>query len=363
MRASGIACLAFAIIGVFGCSESQDAPAGAAGNPASGASAGGAPGAAGATLSGAAGSSVGGAALGGAAAGGPSGGGAAPNGGMGGAGAASGGAPSGGAAGGGACPWPATAKAVVSLNYDDGLDTQLAVVAPLLDARGLKASFFLANYQGEDHNWALPNLTSPLDARHMAWQQMVAHGHELSAHTVKHPCDAGQLAAYTVPQMEAELDDNIARLKRLGAQEPFTFGYPCLAEQGVGNPKQDLGPAVAARFIAARKSPEVVADPLAVDLYAVPNMEPIGKSAAQLRAMVDDAIAKKGWIMFGYHGIGPAVASCPQGNAYAPQTCMLNHNVSDAAAHLALLDYLVEKKNEVWTATFKEAVLCFKTRR
>jgi peptidoglycan/xylan/chitin deacetylase (PgdA/CDA1 family) len=350
--------VAFALISAaFGCSESQSGtPAGAAGNAAGS-------GGAAAPLAGAGGSlsTAGG---GGAAAGGA--GGAGVPGGTGGAGApgsAGSGGGSGGAAGGGSCPWPDTAKAVVSLNYDDGLDTQLVVVAPLLDARGLKASFFLANYQGEDHNWALPNLISPLNERHMAWQAMVSQGHELSAHSVKHPCDAGQLASYTVSQMEAELDDNILRLERLGAQAPFTFGYPCLAEQGVGDPKQDLGPAVAARFIAARKSPEVVADPLTVDLYAVPNMEPMGKSGDELRAMVDQAIAQGGWIMFGFHGIGPEVTSCPQGNDYAPETCMLNHNVSAADAHLALLDYLVEKNSEVWTATFKEAVLCFQALR
>jgi hypothetical protein len=163
--------------------------------------------------------------------------------------------------------------------------------------------------------------------------------------------------------MEAELDDNIARLERLGAAQPFTFGYPCLAEQGVGSPKQDFGPGVAARFIAARKSPELVANPLTVDLYAVPNLEPMGKSAEQLRAYVDDAIAQQGFIMFGFHGVGPEVTSCPQGNDYAPETCMLNHNVSDADAHLALFDYLVEKQAEIWTTTFKEAVLCFQSLR
>jgi hypothetical protein len=42
---------------------------------------------------------------------------------------------------------------------------------------------------------------------------------------------------------------------------------------------------------------------------------------------------------------------------------MLNHNVSSADAHLALLDYLVEKKAQVWTATFKEAVQCLRSRR
>jgi len=353
MRVCGFAHLAFILSFGWGCSES---PPGETSNSVAGATSGGAGAVAGGsavqTTAGTAGMLSAG------------GGGASPSGGGGAGGAPAVGGGAGGAAGSASvCPWPASVKAVVSLNYDDGLDTQLAEIAPLLDARGLHASFFLANYQGEDHNWALPNLTSPLNDRHKAWQQVLSKGHELSAHSVKHPCDAGQLASYTVPQMEAELDDNIARLKRLGAKAPFTFGYPCLAEQGVGNPKQDLGPAVQARFIASRKSPEVVAKPLTVDFYAVPNLEPIGKSAQQLRAYVDDAIAQNGWIMFGYHGVGAEKLSCPQGNDYAPATCMLNHNVSATDAHIALLDYLVEKKAEVWVATFKEAVLCFKSQR
>jgi sialate O-acetylesterase len=251
----------------------------------------------------------------------------------------------------------------VTLNYDDGLDTHLRDIVPALDQRGLKASFFLANYQGEDHNWALPNVTDPLNARHMAWQAVVQNGHELSGHSVFHPCDPGHLASYTMQQMEAELDDNIARLERLGATAPFTFGYPCLAEQGIGNPTMDFGHLVEARFIASRKSPDNIADPNTVDFYVVPNVEPIGQSAADLTGLVDDAIAQQGWVQFGYHGVGAAVASCPQGNDYDPQACALNHNVSDEAAHTALLDYLVEKQAEVWTATFKDVVQCLQSQR
>ncbi len=353
MRVRCILSLALVVAGTLGCGDSTGAEPGAAGSGGASSTAGSGGASVSAGAGGGAGTVTGGSAAGVAGQSGGTGGGGAPNAGAG----------TGGAAGGTACPWPASVKAVVSLNYDDGLDTHLAEIAPLLEARGLKASFFLANYQGEDHNWALPNLTSPLTARHVAWQQMVVKGHELSAHSVKHPCDAGHLASYTLPQMEAELDDNIARLERLGATAPFTFGYPCLAEQGIGNPKQDFGPSVQARFIASRKSPEVVADPLSVDFYAVPNLEPIGKSAEQLRGFVDDAIAQNGWIMFGYHGVGAERTSCPQGNDYAPETCMLNHNVSAADAHLALLDYLVEKQAEVWTTTFKEAVQCFKALR
>lgn len=261
------------------------------------------------------------------------------------------------------CPFPGSVDAIVTLNYDDGLDVHLQDVAPALDARGLKASFFLANYQGEDHNWALPNLTAPLNERHNAWRALAMNGHELSGHTVFHPCDAGHLASYTTAQMSAELDENIARLERLGATAPFTFGYPCLAEQGIGNPTMDFGPLVEARFIASRKSPDMVADPTTVDFYVVPNLEPVGKTGAQLRAYVDEAIANHGWAMYGFHGVGTEQASCPQGNDYAPESCMINYLTSSTEAHEELLDYLVEKQDQVWTATFKDVVQCLQTLR
>jgi sialate O-acetylesterase len=253
--------------------------------------------------------------------------------------------------------------AIATLNYDDGLDVHLRDVIPALDQRGLKASFFIANYQGEDHNWALPNLTDPLNARHLAWQAAVANGHELSAHTVFHPCDAGHLASYTMQQMEAELDDNIARLERLGATAPFTFGYPCLAENGIGNPNMDMGPLVEARFIASRKSPNVIADPATVDFYTVPNVEPLGQTGEQLCGLVDDAIAQQGWVQFGFHGVGQEQSSCPQGLDYDPQACAINYQATPTDAHEALLDCLVAKQAQVWTATFKEAVLCLQSRR
>lgn len=363
-----LAAVAF-LLSATGCSSSDRGSDAAAGSGGTAGSVGGAAGQGGNTAfagNGSGGSAAGAAGVGGAAAGGAAGDGTGgvPAAGSGGLSSGGGGAGGGAGAGGAAnCPWPAQKGAIATLNYDDGLDTQLRDVIPALDARGLKASFFIANYQGEDHNWALPNLTDPLNARHLAWQAAVQNGHELSAHTVFHPCDAGHLASYTLQQMADELDDNIARLERLGATAPFTFGYPCLAEQGIGQPTTDFGPLVEERFIASRKSPDIIADPATVDLYVVPNVEPMGKSAQDLTGLVDQAIAQGGWVQFGYHGFGPEVTSCPQGNDYDPQSCALNHNVSDAGAHEALLDYLVEKQDQIWTATFKEAVLCLQAQR
>jgi hypothetical protein len=163
--------------------------------------------------------------------------------------------------------------------------------------------------------------------------------------------------------MEAELDQNIARLERLGATAPFTFGYPCLAEQGIGNPTTDFGALVQARFIASRKSPDQVADPTTVDFYTVPNLEPMGKTGAQLKAYVDQAIATHGWAMYGFHGVGVEQASCPQGTGYAPDSCMINYLTTPTEAHEELLDYLVEKRDQVWTATFKDVVQCLRALR
>jgi peptidoglycan/xylan/chitin deacetylase (PgdA/CDA1 family) len=109
----------------------------------------------------------------------------------------------------------------VTLSYDDGLDGQLQNAVPALDARGLKATFFLASFQGVEHNWSLPDPTSELTARHQAWQQVASSGHELGGHTIYHPCDNNnpgfQPQDYDQLRMAEELDESILRLARLGA--------------------------------------------------------------------------------------------------------------------------------------------------
>jgi sialate O-acetylesterase len=290
---------------------------------------------------------------------------------MGGAGAGAGGA--GGLAGGGAATAgsagaPGTfagfeggAVAAVTLTYDDGLDPHLATVQPALDAAGLHGTFFLSNFEGVDHDWALPNLTEPLNARHLAWQAAGQKGHELADHTVNHPCDnAGkapnwQLGVYTQMRMAAELDDSIARLTRLGATTPITFAYPCASDKkGIGAAKEDYSPLVAARFFAARVSDGGIAQPAQVDLLHVPQLDTGGKTGEELKAMVDQAIAAKGWLVLLFHGVGGEQTSCPQGLVYQPENCMINYLTTSTEAHQALVDYLASKKTEVWTATFKE---------
>ncbi len=273
-----------------------------------------------------------------------------------------------GDAGGATITFPAGAVAAVSLTYDDGLDPHLTVVGPLLDAHGLKGTFFLSNFEGVDHQWALPNLKDPLNERHLAWQAMGQKGHELAAHTVNHPCNSAtkapnyHLTDYDMTRMATELDDDLARLERLKSATPFTFAYPCASDKmGIGPSSQDFGPLVAARFFAARGSDTRIADPEAVDLYHVSLLDALGKTGDELRAMVDQAILQKGWLVFLFHGVG-ADTTCPKLD-YQPTVCMINYLVTSAAAHQSLIEYLDQKKAQVWTATFKDVAQRVQTQR
>jgi peptidoglycan-N-acetylglucosamine deacetylase len=95
-----------------------------------------------------------------------------------------------------------------------------------------------------------------------------------------------------------------------------------------------------------------IADPNQVELLHVPQLDTGGKTGEELKAMVDQAIAAKGWLVLLFHGVGEE-KSCA-GLTYAPQTCMINYLTTSAEAHAALVQYLADKKSEVWTATFKE---------
>lgn len=265
------------------------------------------------------------------------------------------------------------AVAAVSLTYDDGLDPHLSSVQPALEAVGLRGTFFLSNFEGVENDWALPSVKVPLlalNARHIAWQAAGQKGHEIAGHTVNHPCDAAakapgyKLADYDLTRMKAELDESLQRMARLGAKPPFTFAYPCASDKkGLGPSGTDYSPLVAERFMAARVSVSGIADPSAVDLLHVPQLDTGGKTGDQLKKMVDDAIAAKGWLVLLFHGVGTDQASCPQGLGYDPEKCTINYLTTSKEAHAALVQYLADKKAQVWTAPFKDVATRIKNSR
>jgi peptidoglycan/xylan/chitin deacetylase (PgdA/CDA1 family) len=118
------------------------------------------------------------------------------------------------------------AGGVLSLTYDDGLDSHLDIAAPALAARGLFGTFYVT----------LENIAK----RAAEWRRLAATGQELANHTVSHPCDLGtrHWGQYSVSE--------IAPLNRTltGWDETLSrpdFAYPCdVTNLGPGTPNQQL---------------------------------------------------------------------------------------------------------------------------
>jgi peptidoglycan/xylan/chitin deacetylase (PgdA/CDA1 family) len=115
---------------------------------------------------------------------------------------------------------------VVSLTYDDGLDSHLDLALPALEARALHGTFYIT----------LENIAG----RVTEWQQLTAKGHELANHTVTHPCDIKGDRWQEYGRSE------IAPVNRmLGLWDPTpsrrNFAFPCdVTDLGPGSPNRQL---------------------------------------------------------------------------------------------------------------------------
>jgi peptidoglycan-N-acetylglucosamine deacetylase len=214
------------------------------------------------------------------------------------------------------CTWPEAAKAAVSLTYDDGLMSQVRFAAPVLEQHGIKATFFLSGaHLGE-------------------FAALGKAGHELAAHTLRHPCNA-ELTAMTLADMAAELDASQAAVAALGQQGRLSFAYPCGQVQLAG--RESYVPLVQARFRAARGVAGVVARPESLDMYNVPAFFPPPESdGGDVLSFIERAISNGGWAVIGVHGVSEA-------GEYLPWS---------QPAHDKVLAYLAERRADVWTAPF-----------
>jgi peptidoglycan/xylan/chitin deacetylase (PgdA/CDA1 family) len=224
-------------------------------------------------------------------------------------------------------PWPRGARAAVSLTYDDAVPTQ-RLAAGALERLGLHGTFFLTG-------------TAPdLKASRARWRGLLGAGHELASHTMHHPCDCSHAWVprgyttqdYDLERMGTELDETLELLTSLGAPPPYTFAYPC-GETRVGKTPESYVGLVADRFLAARGVEPRIADPWRDPLELVPALDG-AKSAHELVALVDAAVAAGGWLVLLFHGVGG------------------DHLPVDGAAHAALIEHLAQRRDSVWTERF-----------
>ena len=112
--------------------------------------------------------------------------------------------------------WPEGTSAAVSLTFDDARPSQVDNGLAVLDRLGAKATFYVVPVR--------------VESRLASWKKVVASGHEIGNHSLRHPCTGNfewsreaALEDYTLDRMRAELIGANRRLKELLGVEPVTF--------------------------------------------------------------------------------------------------------------------------------------------
>ncbi|RPJ42518.1 MAG: chitooligosaccharide deacetylase, partial [Chloroflexi bacterium] len=122
--------------------------------------------------------------------------------------------------------WPKGCRAAISLTYDDGIPNHTELVAPQLEAYGLRGTFYAP-------------FKSDLLKNPMAWRMMTRRGHELGNHTLFHPCwsvqgkysewlpDKYNLVHYDTDRWLYEINTANQALALVDGKSERTFGNTC----------------------------------------------------------------------------------------------------------------------------------------
>jgi sialate O-acetylesterase len=225
----------------------------------------------------------------------------------------------------------------VSLTFDDGLPVHPELVAPALEARGLRGSFYL-------HIATAPT-SDPLP-----WRALAERGHELGNHTLFHPCrgrpgwdwldPAFDLRSYTPVRFQQEVRVANAFLKLIDGRSERTFATTCYdTHLGEGDGETAIADLIRSDFVAARgrrtDKPAIISGDL--DLMNLDCLQADGLPLAELIDAVRVARERGGWLILVFHGIGPGT----------------HFLFSEPATLNRLLDYLAAQA-DVWAAPLIE---------
>lgn len=113
-------------------------------------------------------------------------------------------------------PYQGDRSAAVSLTYDDGTQCHYLEVAPELEKRGLRGTFWIV---GENIGTDVP------DYPYMTWSQVAElskHGHEVSNHSWSHP----DLTKLSPEQVRHEIEKCDSAILLATGIRPISFCYP-----------------------------------------------------------------------------------------------------------------------------------------
>ena len=222
---------------------------------------------------------------------------------------------------------------MLSITFDDALPEHIDLAVPLLEARGMRGTFFIPA--------AAPGFLDRWDQ----WRAVAARGHELGNHTLFHPAwfpkpyvtDGNDITRYTLDRIRLELAAANRILSALDGRSERTFAYPCsnptLGRAGivkrlltvcgldrtrimgwvnrwprldVGSSQRDYSVLLPDLFLAARcgKEPAEAAHLWPPDRYKVPCLSGDGMDAPQLIEATERALAQRPWTVWTFHGIG-----------------------------------------------------------
>lgn len=226
-------------------------------------------------------------------------------------------------------PWPEGKRAALSLTFDDARLSQIDRGIPLLDARGVKGTFYVS----------IGSLQQRLDG----WRAAAANGHEIANHSLNHPCSGNfpfarerALENYTLDEMERELLDASDAIERLVSVRPTTFAYPCgQTFVGRGEGTHSYVPLVAKHFVVGRCGfNEIHNDPAFCDLAQATGLMMDDDPFEVLQGLLDKALAAGGWLILAGHEIGEG-----------------GHQTTRADALDALCRYATDPARGVWVDT------------
>lgn len=221
------------------------------------------------------------------------------------------------------CDWRWNRTGAVSLTFDDGLNSQAMIAAPILAQRDLDGTFFITT----------DNCEIPFGANWTDWQNVSDMGHEIGSHTISHP-DLRLLSPENLTKEVVGSREIIE--ENLTGVDVETFSYP------MGRYNDTVLQLVASNYLAARMDAHNISGPPKPESKHPENMYSVvpcnfgsGQTASDLSALVNDTIASEGWLVEMIHAVGSG--------GYDPVS------LADFTTHL---DLLVSRENELWIDTF-----------
>ena len=202
-------------------------------------------------------------------------------------------------------------ECAVSLTFDDSMKEHYTIVAPELEKRGFRGTFWMVG--------AWMPAEAHLDTTHLTWaeaKEMSDRGHEMSNHSWSHP----YLTMLSDEELEEEIKKNDdAILANIGkASTTFCFPYNAFNEKVIAKAMEGrVGARLKEFWLGGQHSPK-----------------------DYLQKTVEEALASGSWIAGMTHGINYGY------DCY-----------SDPTEFTDFLDYLKSLEQRIWVGTFRDVAV------